>query len=176
MKLFSHILLVMRHRHLVFKHAVRCGIVYRALVHDLSKFSPAELFESAKYYQGNRSPIGACRRAKGVSYAWLHHKGVNKHHLEYWVDDDCPTPPMIPYAYLVECICDKIAATKTYLGKEYTDERPLQHFLKYGNRVRANADCIHFIEVVLRDLAEKGEDHIFRKSYLKAKYNEICMK
>lgn len=175
MKLFSHIRLVMRHRHQVFKHAVKCGIPYRGLVHDLSKFSPVELFESAKYYQGNRSPIGACRRATGISYAWLHHKGCNKHHLEYWNDDECAVQPMIPYPYLVECICDKLAATKVYLGKEYTEEKPLEHFLKYGNKVRCNEKCIAFIEAVFRDLAEHGEDFILNKAYLKKQYQQICL-
>ena len=40
----------------------------------------------AKYYQGNRSPNEIERREKGYSAAWLHHKGRNKHHLEYWID------------------------------------------------------------------------------------------
>ena len=81
--IFKHFALVVRHKHKVFINCAKCGIPLRGLLHDLSKFSPTEFFESARYYKGFRSPIGVCRREKGVSLAWLHHKGRNKHHLEY---------------------------------------------------------------------------------------------
>ena len=86
---FLHTALVMRHKHKVFVHAVKCGIPFRGLMHDLSKFSPSEFFESVKFYQGHRSPIGVARREQGVSRAWLHHRGRNKHHIEYWYDHEC---------------------------------------------------------------------------------------
>ena len=85
---FAHTALVMRHKWGVLRNCARCGILWRGLVHDLSKFTPTEFFESVRYYQGNRSPIGVCRRERGVSLAWLHHKGRNKHHIEYWFDGD----------------------------------------------------------------------------------------
>ena len=84
--IFKHFFLVVRHKHKVLIHCAKCGILWRGLVHDLSKFSPEEFFESAKYYRGYRSPIGVCRRENGVSRAWLHHKGRNRHHYEYWID------------------------------------------------------------------------------------------
>ena len=171
--LFKHISLVIRHKHKVFVHCAKCGIPFRGLIHDLSKFSPTELFESAKYYQGNRSPIGVCRRATGVSRAWLHHKGRNKHHIEYWLDPDCPVTPLMPYKYAVECVCDKIAATKTYAGKSYTTDMPMAHWKKYGNKVNGNPKTMAFIERVFRDLAEHGEKFVLNKKYIKKAYNEI---
>ena len=117
--MFLHTALVIRHKWGVLINCARCGILWRGIVHDLSKFSPSEFFESVKYYQGNRSPIGACRRAVGMSRAWLHHKGRNKHHIEYWLDGDCAEHPMMPYKYAVECVCDKLAATKTYAERAY---------------------------------------------------------
>ena len=114
---FGHLSVVTRHKWGVFKNCVRCGIPMRGILHDLSKFSPQEFFESVKYFQGNRSPIGASRRANGMSRAWLHHKGRNKHHTEYWFDAECAEQPLMPYKYAVECVCDKLAATKTYAGK-----------------------------------------------------------
>ena len=170
---FRHIWLVIRHRHAVFVHCCKCGIPWRGLVHDLSKFSPTELFESVKYYTGHRSPIGVCRRETGMSLAWLHHKGRNKHHIEYWLDGDCEVQPLMPYKYAVECVCDKLAATKTYLGKEYSQDRPLEHWLRYGNKVAGNPKTMRFIETVFRDLAEKGEKYVLNKKYMKETFARI---
>ena len=172
---FKHIGLVIRHKNAVFKHCCRCGIIWRGLVHDLSKFTPTELFESAKYYTGYRSPIGVCRRETGMSLAWLHHKGVNKHHLEYWLDGDCEVQPLVPYQYAVECICDKIAATKIYKGKSYTPELTLEHWLRYGNRVDANPKTMKFIETAFADMVEHGEDYVLNPDYMKANYKRICL-
>ena len=174
--IFKHFFLVLRHKAKVFRNCAKCGIIFRGIVHDLSKFSPTEFFESARHYQGNRSPIGACRRATGVSYAWLHHKGRNKHHLEYWIDTDCTVQPLMPYKYAVECLCDKIAATKTYLGKEYSNERPYMHWQKYGNKVQANPKTMEFIEKAFQDLAEHGERVVLNRKYMKKTYEEICIK
>jgi len=174
LNLFRHIALVVRHRNKVLVHCIKCGIPFRGLVHDLSKFSPSELFESARYYQGNRSPIGACRRATGVSYAWLHHKGRNKHHIEYWLDPDCAVTPLMPYKYAVECVCDKLAATKTYAGKEYNTSMPMAHWQRYGNKVDGNPKTMAFIERVFTDLAEHGEKYVLNKKYMKKTFSEIC--
>ena len=172
--LFKHISLVIRHKHKVFIHCAKCGIPFRGMVHDLSKFSPTELFESAKYYQGNRSPIGVCRRATGVSRAWLHHKGRNKHHIEYWLDPDCPVTPLMPYKYAVECVCDKLAATKTYSGKEYTEDKPLLHWQRYGNRVNGNPKTMEFMEVVFTDIRDHGEEYVLNKKYMMKTFERIC--
>lgn len=170
----KHFWLIIKHRHKVFVHCRRCGIMWRGLVHDLSKFSPTEFFESIKYYQGNRSPIGVCRRTTGKSEAWLHHKGRNKHHIEYWLDPDCEITPMMPYKYAVECVCDKIAATKTYNGKNYTEEKPLEHWLRYGNKVNGNPRTMEFIETVFYDLRDLGERHVLNKKYMKSTFKRIC--
>ena len=174
--LFKHFALVARHRHKVFVHCCKCGIIWRGLVHDLSKFSPVEFFESAKYYQGTYSPIVACRREKGVSLAWLHHKGRNRHHIEYWLDPDCEEHPMMPYEFAVECVCDKLAATKTYRGKSYRPADALEHWEHSGCRVGGNPRTMRFIETVFHDLAEHGEDYILNKKYMKATYERICIK
>ena len=172
---FKHLFLVCLHKNKVFIHCVKCGIIWRGIVHDLSKFSPTEFFESVKYYQGNRSPIGVCRRQTGISRAWLHHKGRNKHHIEYWTDFDLPENPVMPYKSAVECICDKLAATKTYNGKNYTPDKALAHWLRYGNKVPGNPKTMRFIETVFRDLAENGEKHILNKKYMKSTYKRICI-
>ena len=173
LNLFKHIGLVIRHKNKVFIHCVKCGLIWRGIVHDLSKFSPTELFESARYFQGNRSPIGVCRRANGVSHAWLHHKGRNKHHIEYWLDPDCEVTPVMPYKYAVECVCDKLAATKTYKGKEYSPDKLIEHWERYGNKVNGNPKTMQFIERVFSDIKLYGEKAVLNKKYMKKTYGEI---
>ena len=169
-----HLRLVLTHKRRVFINCARCGIPFRGIVHDLSKFSPVEFFEAARFYQGNRSPIGVCRRTTGKSYAWLHHKGRNKHHLEYWYDPECAELPLVPYKYIVECVCDKLAATRTYAGANYTSELPLFHWEKYGSLAEANPKSKKFIEKVFHDVKDKGEKFVLRPSYMKKTYRELC--
>jgi hypothetical protein len=142
----------------------------------MSKFTPTEFFESVKYYQGNRSPIGVCRRENGYSAAWLHHKGRNKHHIEYWTDEECEIQPLMPYQYAVECVCDKLAATRVYAGKNYSTDLPLLHWNKYGNKVGGNPLTMAFVEAVFEDVKLHGEAYVLTKRYMKEKYQEICRK
>ena len=86
MKALLHFLTITRHHNLVMGYCFRAGLYRQGLLHDLSKYSPAEFLVGAKYYQGNRSPNNAEREDIGVSTAWLHHKGRNRHHFEYWID------------------------------------------------------------------------------------------
>ena len=174
-KMLCHLRLVLRHKHAVFIHCLKCGIPLRGLLHDLSKFSPVEFFESAKYFHGARSPLAVCREEKGVSLSWLHHKGRNRHHLEYWVDEDCKTPPLVPYKFAVECICDKLAATKIYRGKDYSPDMALWHFRRYGNKVHTNEKTLAFIDKAFSDLCERGEDAVLNKKYMKETYAAICL-
>ena len=56
-----------------------------------------------------------------MSKSWMHHKGRNKHHFEYWIDYgiNCDTiikgVPM-PRRYVAEMIMDRISASRVYLG------------------------------------------------------------
>lgn len=84
---FRHFKKVCTHKRWVFYYCCKVGIPFQGLMHDLSKFSPTEFLESVKYYQGTSSPIDACKKENGWSVAWMHHKGRNKHHYEYWQDN-----------------------------------------------------------------------------------------
>ena len=86
MHIREHLRTVGRHRRLVRHYCLRLGLVWQGLTHDLSKYSPTEFWRSAKYYQGYRSPNDQERLENGVSLSWLHHKGRNRHHFEYWID------------------------------------------------------------------------------------------
>ena len=106
MKLFRHLSTITRHRHAVIRHGFRAGIGWQALFHDLSKYTPTELIPGVRYYQGQRSPNERERELFGYSAAWLHHKGRNRHHFEYWTDYQPAVrrvmPVKMPYRYVVE--------------------------------------------------------------------------
>ena len=82
----GHFRTITRHRHKVIAHCRKAGIFWQGLRHDLSKYSPSEFLPGVKYYQGTRSPNEGERDVYGYSLAWMHHKGRNKHHFEYWTD------------------------------------------------------------------------------------------
>ena len=119
-------------------------------MHDWSKYSWAEFGEGIKYYVGTHSPITEAKKDKGYSEAWLHHKGRNRHHVEYWVDETAPNPtPIIPYKFAAEMICDKLAAGMVYKGKEWTKEYELEYWKDERNKIRINEKTASFITEVL---------------------------
>jgi hypothetical protein len=127
---------------------------WQAWTHDLSKYSPTEFFESVKYYQGDRSPIDACKEANGVSYAWMHHKGRNPHHYEYWQDnfDRGGTPVMMPYKYAIEMLCDYLAAGRAYMGDKFTYKSELEWWYKKRQNCAMHLHTKWFISIALEDL------------------------
>ena len=168
---FKHIKLVSKHKWLVFKFSVKLGIPFRGLMHDLSKFSYDEFWESVKYYDGKVSPITKCKQENGYSKAWLHHKGRNKHHVQYWVDLGTKgVAPVIPYKYVVEMICDKLSASITYNGKNWTNSSEYEYWVKEKKRIIVNPKIENFLEEVFLNLKENGLEKILDKKYLKETY------
>lgn len=172
MHFFRHLATVTKHRREVRRNCFKAGLIWRGLMHDMSKFSPAEFIPGAKYYQGVRSPQARERELFGYSAAWLHHKGRNKHHFEYWTETDgegnfkaFDMPPV----YFAEMVCDRIAASKVYKGKEYDDSCPLQYFLARKDGSAMHPDTAGRLEYFLTMLAEKGEEQTFAelKKYVK---------
>ena len=158
-------------------YCFRVGLYRQGLLHDLSKYSPTEFIPGCVYFQGNRSPNVAQREATGVSSAWLHHKGINKHHLEYWIDYNTNEgSPMVgmemPVNYVVEMFLDRIAASKNYQKENYRDDFPLQYYEKGKGHLMLNPKTRELLERLLTMLAEKGEDYTFdyiRREILKNK-------
>ena len=173
---FKHIKLVSKHKWLVFKFSVKLGIPFRGLMHDLSKFSYDEFWESVKYYDGKVSPITKCKQENGYSKAWLHHKGRNKHHVQYWVDLGTKgVAPVIPYKYVVEMICDKLSASITYNGKNWTNSSEYEYWVKEKKRIIVNPKIENFLEEVFLNLRENGLEKILDKKYLKETYKKNCI-
>ena len=166
MKAWKHFCTITHHKWLVMKGCFKVGLYRQGLFHDMSKYSPAEFLVGCKYFQGNKSPNNAEREAKGYSSAWLHHKGRNKHHLEYWIDYAMPpekgmTGMRMPDKYVVEMFMDRIAATKVYQKEKYTDRSPLEYYEWGKDNHLLHPETRALLEQLLNMLAEEGEEKTF---------------
>lgn len=168
MKAWQHFKTITYHKYLVAQGCFKVGLYKQGLLHDLSKYSPGEFLVGAKYYQGTRSPNNAEREAIGYSSAWLHHKGRNKHHYEYWIDYSLSgipggmAPAPMPRKYVVEMFMDRIAASKVYLKEDYTDAAPLAYYNKGKDLVPMHKKTKKLLEKLLYMLAKYGEEKTFR--------------
>ena len=173
----QHFQTITRHRHLVCRYCMRLGLVWQGLTHDLSKYSPTEFIPGAKYYQGYRSPNDAERMDTGISLAWLHHKGRNRHHLEYWIDyrvhDDGSVHfegnPM-PLRYIAEMFCDRVAASKVYMGARYTDASPYEYYHNSHLGSLIDPGTAAELDHMLLTLRDHGEDAAF--AYVRRRLKE----
>lgn len=159
-KFFGHLKTVLTHKHWVFYYASNLGYTWRGLTHDLSKFSPVEFFESVKYWTGKRSPILAVKETVGIAYSWLHHKGRNKHHYEYWVDrvNGELIFHKIPFNYTIEMVCDWLAACRTYSNNGAdVFSREYEWWKKHVNKVSVNEDTKYLVSKLLWNLKEQQE-------------------
>ncbi len=169
MKVLQHLHTINHHKKLVMKYCFRLGLYRQGLLHDLSKYSPAEFLVGCRYYQGTRSPNNAEREATGCSRAWLHHKGRNKHHYEYWIDyssdpDEGMVGLQMPIEYVVEMFADRVAASKNYQGKDYTDSHPLEYYEASAGKLgrMIHPETAKLLHRMLKMLAEEGEEKTFR--------------
>lgn len=175
--IIKHFILITHHKWIVFKLCCKIGEPWRGFLHDFSKYSPTEFGESIKYYVGDHSPITEAKKDKGYSEAWLHHKGRNKHHTEYWIDELAPdSTPIMPYKYAAEMICDKLAAGMVYKGKEWTKEYELEYWNnREKDKLRINKDINRFVTEILEQVAEYGIDKVLNKKNIKSIYDKYCI-
>ena len=164
-KLIGHFRTITKHRHAVIRNCRRAGILWQGLRHDLSKYSPTEFIPGVKYYVGTRSPNELERADKGYSAAWLHHKGRNRHHFEYWSDynpvERRVGPVKMPLRYLIEMVCDRMAASRIYLGDKYTDASALEYFVHGKSHRVIHPETSDLCERLLTMLANEGEEKTF---------------
>ena len=165
-KLLGHFRTITRHRHMVMRHCFKCGIPWRGLMHDLSNYSPTEFIPGVKYFTGDKSPTHGERVELGYSKAWMHHKGRNRHHYEYWTDysmvDKKSMPMKMPLVYVIEMFCDRIAACKVYLKDGYNQGSALDYFNHERGRNDMNPETSKLLGSLLEMLADKGEKETFR--------------
>ena len=163
---WGHLKTITKHRHAVIRHCFKVGIGFQGLFHDLSKYSPVEFLVGIKYYRGYKSPNDVERAKHGYSTAWLHHQGRNKHHFEFWRDYDVEThlvaPVRMPMRYIKEMFCDRLAASKIYMGENYTESHPIEYFRGGKAKEIAHPESMAILEEWLLMLAEKGEEETLR--------------
>lgn len=167
LKWLEHLKTINRHKMLVLRHCFAVGLYRQGILHDLSKYSWTEFSVGAKYYQGNRSPNDAEREDKGYTSAWLHHKGRNKHHLEYWIDYSLDKSKGLvgmemPKEYVIEMFCDRIAACKIYNKDNYNQRQPLEYYMRGRAGKLLHPASKKLLEKYLKMLADKGEEYTFR--------------
>lgn len=172
--LCHHLKTVHNHRKLVRKICFKLGLYKQGLFHDMSKYSWAEMRIGAKYYRPDVSPHVGEREEFGYSTAWLHHKGRNKHHLEYWIDfaydkengsAKVLSGMRMPVRYVVEMFADRMAASKTYLAEKYTDASPWNYYAARREVHLLHPDTRALLEKLLLTLKDEGEEATF--SYIK---------
>lgn len=177
-RVWGHFKTITKHKYEVMKNCFRAGIFLQGCLHDLSKYSPEEFWLGVKYYQGYRSPNEAEREAYGYSKAWMHHKGRNKHHYEYWIDYNSITKQMepveMPLKYVIEMFCDRIAASKIYMKEQYTDDKPLAYFREGHYKKPIHTQTAQLLEELLVMLAQEGEAKTF--SYIRKIKNNKSIK
>ena len=170
MNIWKHFCTINHHKILVMRGCFQVGLIRQGLLHDLSKYSPTEFIVGCKYYQGNMSPNNAEREAVGYSSAWLHHKGRNKHHLEYRIDYRIPDKEgphkgehkglcgmKMPVNYVVEMYIDRVAASKNYQKEKYRDDSALAYYMNGRQFHVLHDDTRALLELLLEMLAIKGE-------------------
>ncbi|MEG1593429.1 MAG: DUF5662 family protein [Oscillibacter sp.] len=166
MHFFAHLKTINRHRALVRKYCFRLGLYWQGLTHDLSKYSPSEFWVGVKYFQGDHSPNDAERKAHGYSAAWLHHKGRNRHHFEYWTDYGIHGEGIVgvemPINYVAEMFCDRLAASKVYRADAFDPADPYRFFQRSMTRfILIHPDTAALLETMLVKLRDEGEDAAF---------------
>ena len=177
----KHFKTITYHKWLVMKGCFSVGLYRQGICHDLSKYMPSEFLVGAKYYQGNRSPNNAEREDIGFSSSWLHHKGRNKHHYEYWLDYSIHyvkggmAPAPMPVRYIVEMLMDRIAACKVYQRENYTAKSPLEYYLSGKDPAPLHEKTALLLEFLLKRMACYGEKqtYAFIKKELLTKQKEF---
>lgn len=172
----NHFVTITTHKIEVMKGCFRVGLYKQGLLHDLSKYTPTEFLMGMVYYQGTRSPNNAEREAKGYSSAWLHHKGRNKHHYEYWIDylsdvknSDKPVicGCKMPVKYVVEMFEDRVAACKIYNKEKFKVTDPWQYYNSGRTRELLHPDTRKLLEHLLKMYAKCGQD--YTEAYIRKK-------
>ena len=173
MHAWGHFVTITRHRRIVRRLCFQVGLYWQGLTHDLSKYSPTEFRVGLRYFCGTRSPNAVERDVEGYSSAWMHHKGRNRHHYEYWTDLNRQTrqyqPVPMPPRYLAEMVMDRIAACKVYHGDQYKDGDALEYFLHAHETPLMHPQTRAKLEEFLTILARQGEQKMLQavREYLR---------
>ena len=168
---FKHLKKILVHKFYVARYCFMCRLYLQGLLHDMSKFSTTEFFESVRYYDGTRSPIKVCKEKNGYSLAWFHHRGRNKHHWEYWVDDFTlgMIPKKMPFKYVLEMVCDYLAAGRAYGGKNFTMADEYAWWQDNKSKCIMHEDTLRLTDTLFIEMNEQGiKETLHDKNYIRS--------
>ena len=170
----EYIRLLLRHKWVVFKLCCKVGIPWRGIIHDLSKFGPTEFFERVRIHEEDKiSEFTVCKKQKEYLRSRLHHISKNKHHMEYWIDfrtEQFAIP--VPYKYVVEMACDKMAANIVYNEKKWTNESQYEYWMEEKEISIINPKTENFLTEVFKQVKEQGIDKTYTKENFKTLYKK----
>jgi len=161
---------VVRHKRFVFVACFRLAVKYseprliwRGLIHDLSKFRPSEWLPYVNYFnrtfpEANSDEARLAFRLgfnpktkeevqEAFDLAWNHHQKRNNHHWQYWLlsfDDGNSKVLDMPFVCVLEMIADWIGAGKA-LGKPDTKG----WYLANKDKMRLHIETRRLVEGVL---------------------------
>ena len=163
---FGHLGTVLKHKRYVCRACFKMGLYRQGLFHDMSKFSFVEFAPSVKYFSGRLSPNAVDRKLNGASLAWLHHKGRNKHHFEYWIDyssssDEYAFGCKMPLRYVAEMVADRYAACVAYNKDEYTQGDAWNYYCRARDVIIMHEDTKALLEAALIKMRDEGEAAAF---------------
>ena len=158
-EIFNYFKSICRHRHYVSHYCFMCHEYKRGIFHDISRFSPTEFTEMAAYYDGKHYTVDMARKHNGYSVAWLHHKGRNDHHYQYWIDNfgEGGRAIRMPYHQTVEMLCDYLGEGRLHDGKMFTYARELKFWedkTDPDNDMLIHEDTQKFMDIVIQSLAD----------------------
>ena len=178
-KAVKHFILISKHKWYVFKNCCKARLFWRGIKHDLSKYSFVEFWESVKYFTGDKSPIDNCKAHKGYSKAWMHHKGRNTHHYEYYVDncDNGGVAIQMPFDDALELVCDYIAAGQAYMENGFTYKNEYDWWKnKCKNPIAMHPNTKRFVELMLKTMSNEENNDCLRPARAKYYYKISSVK
>lgn len=175
-RIFKHLIRIIKHKYWVAHYCFQLGLYWQGIVHDWSKFSYTEFSRSIKYWDDAISPLANEKNIHGYSETFLHHRGRNPHHYEYWVHslDEGGVPAKMPRKYALELVCDYLAAGRTY-NKDFTYGSEYNWWIKFLSSPRAiHPETKDFVTKCFRHLSAGGtflgELKVLKERYPNSKF------
>lgn len=116
---FQYASYVARHKWFVFRAGLKTRApIWRLVIHDWSKLSPAEWRPYVATFYGSLSDEPHVKAA--FDRAWLHHQHRNPHHWQHWLlreDDGGSKILPMPEHFVREMVADWMGAGRAITGK-----------------------------------------------------------
>lgn len=120
--ILKYAILTLKHKWFVFQAGLKIGTpIWRLIIHDWTKFTPAELPHYGRQF------FGAHDDPEGFIRCWVHHQNAHPHHWEYWIprtghnrcdplyEDNQPIE--MPLWAVREMLADWMGASRAYEGR-----------------------------------------------------------